>query len=64
MAIIRRFIAGAVCPVCGRQDTVRRGQEETRIWWECIACSTRREEPLLDDEEVEVKPVVLVEQRR
>ncbi len=57
MTILRRFIAGAVCPVCGRMDTVRRCQEDTQIWWECVSCATRREEPLLEDDEA--KPVVI-----
>lgn len=36
--IIKRFIAGAVCPSCGTQDTVRLFEKNGRDVRECVEC--------------------------
>ncbi|MFB9885994.1 YheV family putative zinc ribbon protein [Balneatrix alpica] len=38
MTPIKRFIAGAVCPRCAKQDTLRMYRDEEREYRECIAC--------------------------
>ena len=35
---VKRFIAGAVCPSCGAQDTVRMYQQEAKEYRECVDC--------------------------
>ncbi|MET4692325.1 YheV family putative zinc ribbon protein [Endozoicomonas lisbonensis] len=35
---IKRFIAGAVCPACGVQDSVRVFRKEDRDIRECVDC--------------------------
>ncbi|WP_257287868.1 YheV family putative zinc ribbon protein [Endozoicomonas sp. SESOKO2] len=34
----KRFIAGAVCPSCGRQDSVRMYTENGENYRECVDC--------------------------
>ncbi|MFP8966759.1 YheV family putative zinc ribbon protein [Pokkaliibacter sp. CJK22405] len=36
--MIKRFIAGAVCPRCAKQDTIRMYRDEEREYRECVAC--------------------------
>jgi len=36
--IIKRFIAGAVCPACSQMDTIRTYQDEGRPARECVNC--------------------------
>lgn len=38
MSTVKRFIAGAVCPRCGKMDAVRMHRDEEREYRECIAC--------------------------
>ncbi len=38
MSIIKRFVAGAVCPRCGEMDTIRVYRNEIREYRECIKC--------------------------
>jgi uncharacterized metal-binding protein (TIGR02443 family) len=38
MSVTKRFIAGAVCPRCGKMDAVRMHRDEEREYRECIAC--------------------------
>ncbi|GAB2578287.1 MULTISPECIES: YheV family putative zinc ribbon protein [Nitrincola] len=38
MSQIKRFIAGAVCPRCGKMDCVRMYRDEEREHRECIEC--------------------------
>lgn len=38
MTVIKRFVAGAVCPRCGKMDTVRMFRDEEREHRECIEC--------------------------
>lgn len=36
--IIKRFIAGAVCPACTQMDTIRTFEDEGRPARECVSC--------------------------
>lgn len=36
--IIKRFIAGAVCPKCGAMDTIRSFTHEGNMVRECVSC--------------------------
>lgn len=38
MSVIKRFIAGAVCPRCGEQDTLRMHRDDEREHRECVRC--------------------------
>lgn len=38
MEPVKRFIAGAVCPRCGKMDSVRMHRDEEREHRECIEC--------------------------
>ena len=38
MTVIKRFVAGAVCPRCGKMDTIRIYRNEIREYRECIKC--------------------------
>lgn len=34
----KRFIAGAVCPTCSQQDSLRWWVEQNIEWVECVEC--------------------------
>ncbi|MGB0732330.1 MAG: YheV family putative zinc ribbon protein [Pontibacterium sp.] len=38
MAVVKRFIAGATCPRCAAQDTLRMYRDEEREYRECVEC--------------------------
>lgn len=38
MKVIKRFIAGAVCPRCGEMDCIRTYRDEEREYKECVRC--------------------------
>ena len=38
MSIVKRFVAGAVCPRCGQMDTIKVYRNEIREYRECIRC--------------------------
>jgi len=38
MKVVKRFIAGAVCPRCGEMDCIRTFRDEEREYKECIRC--------------------------
>ena len=38
MTVIKRFIAGAVCPRCGKQDTLRMYRDDEREHRDCVQC--------------------------
>ncbi|KAA0873793.1 YheV family putative zinc ribbon protein [Nitrincola tapanii] len=38
MSVVKRFIAGAVCPRCGKMDCVRMYRDEEREHRECVEC--------------------------
>lgn len=38
MAIVKRFIAGAVCPRCAAMDSVRMYRQDGREYRECVKC--------------------------
>ena len=38
MTIVKRFIAGAVCPRCGEMDTLKMYRDESHEFRECIRC--------------------------
>ncbi|MGB0662641.1 MAG: YheV family putative zinc ribbon protein [Pontibacterium sp.] len=38
MTIIKRFIAGATCPRCGEQDTLKMYRDDEREHRECVRC--------------------------
>ena len=38
MSIIKRFVAGAVCPRCAEMDTIRVYRNDIREYRECIRC--------------------------
>ncbi|WP_027858534.1 YheV family putative zinc ribbon protein [Marinobacterium jannaschii] len=38
MSVIKRFIAGAVCPRCAELDTLRMYRDEEREHRECVRC--------------------------
>jgi hypothetical protein len=45
----RRFIAGAVCPNCKKQDVVVVFHENHRDWQACVACDHQK--PLIHQED-------------
>lgn len=38
MSVVKRFVAGAVCPRCGEMDTIRVYRNEIREYRECVRC--------------------------
>ncbi len=38
MSIVKRFVAGAVCPRCGEMDTIRVYRNDIREYRECVKC--------------------------
>ncbi|TCK03580.1 YheV family putative zinc ribbon protein [Marinobacterium mangrovicola] len=38
MSVVKRFIAGAVCPRCAQMDSVRMYRDEEREYRECVKC--------------------------
>lgn len=44
--MIKRFIAGAICPQCGAQDTIRMHQTATSNERECVRCQFQDSLPL------------------
>lgn len=38
MSVVKRFIAGAVCPRCGEMDCIRTFRDEAREYKECVRC--------------------------
>ncbi|MFT5707131.1 MAG: putative metal-binding protein (TIGR02443 family) [Oceanospirillaceae bacterium] len=38
MSVIKRFVAGAVCPRCAKMDTIRVYRNEIREYRECVKC--------------------------
>lgn len=36
--VVKRFIAGAVCPRCGEMDCIRTFRDEEREYKECVRC--------------------------
>lgn len=38
MSIVKRFIAGAVCPRCGEMDCIRTYRDDEKEYKECVRC--------------------------
>ncbi|MEH6823303.1 MAG: YheV family putative zinc ribbon protein [Motiliproteus sp.] len=38
MKVIKRFVAGAVCPRCGELDKLRTWRDEVKEYRECVQC--------------------------
>lgn len=38
MSVIKRFVAGAVCPRCSQMDTIRVYRNDIREYRECVKC--------------------------
>ena len=38
MSIVKRFVAGAVCPRCAKMDTIRIYRNDIREYRECVKC--------------------------
>lgn len=38
MTVIKRFIAGAVCPRCGELDKLRTWSDDVKEYRECVSC--------------------------
>ena len=38
MNIVKRFVAGAICPRCSQSDTIRIYRNEIREYRECVKC--------------------------
>ena len=38
MTIVKRFIAGAVCPRCAEMDTLKMYRQDGREYRECVRC--------------------------
>ena len=38
MSVVKRFIAGAVCPRCGEMDVIRTYSDDEREYKECVRC--------------------------
>ena len=38
MTVVKRFIAGAVCPRCGEMDTLKMHRNDGREYRECVRC--------------------------
>ncbi|MGB1237095.1 MAG: YheV family putative zinc ribbon protein [Pseudomonadales bacterium] len=38
MSIVKRFIAGAVCPRCSAMDSIRMYRNDIREYRECVRC--------------------------
>lgn len=43
MTLIKRFIAGAVCPKCGEMDKLTMFTEDGKQFRECVACDFKDE---------------------
>ncbi len=41
MALKKQFIAGAICPACGAQDTIAQVIDSERKQFECVSCGYR-----------------------
>lgn len=58
MKIIKRFIAGAVCPRCGEMDCIRTYRDEEREHKECVRCDytdSMRLDGVVETEELETR---------
>ena len=38
MSVVKRFVAGVVCPRCAEMDTTRMYRDEEREYRECVKC--------------------------
>ncbi|NRA20018.1 MAG: YheV family putative metal-binding protein [Oceanospirillaceae bacterium] len=38
MSVVKRFVAGAICPRCAQMDTIRVYRNEIREYRECVKC--------------------------
>ncbi|SMF17828.1 hypothetical protein SAMN02745866_01174 [Alteromonadaceae bacterium Bs31] len=47
--VVKRFIAGAVCPKCGLMDKIVNYQDDTKNYRECVSCGYK--------DEILIKPV-------
>lgn len=58
MKIIKRFIAGAVCPRCGEMDCIRTYRDDEREHKECVRCDytdSMRLDGVVEAEELETR---------
>jgi len=59
MSVVKRFIAGAVCPRCGEMDTLRMFRQDGQIHRDCVRCGyeddmSAQGEPQVDELETRV----------
>ncbi len=64
MSVIKRFVAGAVCPRCGEMDTIRVYRNEIREYRECIKCDYVDGQNLDGSPEDEAELVTRVNQQK
>lgn len=55
MSVIKRFIAGVVCPRCGEMDSIRMYRNDIREYRECVRCD------YVDGQNLDGSPEPLVE---
>ncbi|MEH6470135.1 MAG: YheV family putative zinc ribbon protein [Halopseudomonas sp.] len=58
MSIVKRFVAGAVCPRCGELDKLRMWRDEVKEYRECVQCQyldAMRLDGRNDSEELETR---------
>lgn len=48
MSLVKRFIAGAVCPRCGEMDKLKAWTEDDIQYRECVACDFADEMSLVE----------------
>ena len=64
MSVIKRFVAGVVCPRCGEMDTIRVYRNEIREYRECIKCDYVDGQNLDGSPEDEAELVTRVNQQK
>lgn len=64
MSVIKRFVAGVVCPRCGEMDTIRVYRNEIREYRECIKCDYVDGQNLDGSPEDETELVTRVNQQK
>ncbi len=55
--LMKRFVAGAVCPACGAVDRIRVYRDNDCLFQECVACGFHQRMSSAVDGQVDEPPV-------